>query len=59
MCTGAFICLFWTAGWIKSYGVVFAELIKMYPDKIREANTCYSKLATDLLAKAIDNNIPR
>ena len=32
---GAFLCLFWTAGLVKSYGVVFAEMIKIYPEDIR------------------------
>ena len=32
---GAFICLFWTAGLVKSYGVLFAEMMKMYPNDIK------------------------
>ena len=32
---GAFICLFWTAGLVKSYGVIFAEMMKLYPEDIR------------------------
>ena len=32
---GAFICLFWTAGLVKSYGVIFAEMMKIYPEEIR------------------------
>ena len=32
---GAFICLFWTAGLVKSYGVLFAEMIQRYPNDIR------------------------
>ena len=35
MTLGAFICLFWTAGLVKSYGVIFAEMMKIYPEEIR------------------------
>ena len=32
---GAFICLFWTAGLVKSYGVLFAEMMSIYPEEIK------------------------
>ena len=32
---GAFLSLFWTAGLVKSYGVIFAEMVRLYPDNIK------------------------
>jgi hypothetical protein len=32
---GAFLTLFWTAGLVKSYGVIFAEMVRLYPDSIK------------------------
>ena len=29
---GAFLALFWCAGFIKSYGVVFSEILKLFPE---------------------------
>ena len=29
---GAFFSVFWCSGFIKSYGLIFAELLKMFPD---------------------------
>ena len=32
---GAFLSLFWTAGLVKSYGVIFAEMVRLYPNNIK------------------------
>jgi len=49
---GAFICLFWTAGLVKSYGVLFAEMIQKYPNDIRIASWIPAAMTTTALALA-------
>ena len=49
---GAFIALFWTAGMVKSYGVLFAEMITLYPDNISLAAWIPAVMTTTALAMA-------
>eukprot|EP00092_Neocalanus_flemingeri_P006951 GFUD01007503.1.p1 GENE.GFUD01007503.1~~GFUD01007503.1.p1 ORF type:complete len:952 (+),score=197.76 GFUD01007503.1:49-2904(+) len=49
---GAFIALFWTAGLVKSYGVLFAEMMRMYPDSISLASWIPAAMTTTALAMA-------
>ena len=49
---GAFLALFWTAGLIKSYGVLFAEMVRMYPDNISLLSWIPGTLTTTALATA-------
>eukprot|EP00090_Calanus_glacialis_P015310 TRINITY_DN24178_c0_g1_i1.p1 TRINITY_DN24178_c0_g1~~TRINITY_DN24178_c0_g1_i1.p1 ORF type:complete len:948 (-),score=185.32 TRINITY_DN24178_c0_g1_i1:127-2970(-) len=49
---GAFIALFWTAGLVKSYGVLFAEMMRMYPESISLASWIPAAMTTTALAMA-------
>ena len=49
---GAFMALFWTAGMVKSYGVLFAEMITLYPDNISLASWIPAVMTTTALAMA-------
>ena len=49
---GAFIALFWTAGMVKSYGVLFSEMITIYPDSISTAAWIPAVMTTTALAMA-------
>ena len=49
---GAFIALFWTAGMVKSYGVLFSEMITIYPDSISLAAWIPAVMTTTALAMA-------
>ena len=49
---GAFMALFWTAGMVKSYGVLFAEMITLYPENISLASWIPAVMTTTALAMA-------
>ena len=49
---GAFIALFWTAGMVKSYGVLFSEMITIYPENISLAAWIPAVMTTTALAMA-------
>ena len=49
---GAFIALFWTAGMVKSYGVLFSEMLMIWPDSISLASWIPAVMTTTALAMA-------
>ena len=49
---GAFMALFWTAGMVKSYGVLFSEMITLYPENISLASWIPAVMTTTALAMA-------
>ena len=49
---GAFNALFWTAGLVKSYGVLFSEMLSLYPGNIALASWIPAVMTTTALAMA-------
>ena len=49
---GAFLSLFWTAGLVKSYGVLFAEMLRIWPGNISLASWIPAVMTTTALAMA-------